>query len=86
MAFLHPAVGFWPWCPPQAEAALVVQEEQCGISIPPGDAKALVTAILLASRDPGMTERMGRNAFLAYREKYTVRAAVDNFRRVWNLA
>lgn len=70
--------------PQGCEVDLVVREEECGVVVPPGDAVALAEAIRALHQDRDRTATMGRNAFRAYREKYTLAAAVERFRQLWN--
>lgn len=65
--------------PAGSEVGMVVREEACGVVVPPGDVSGLVAAILELAAKPEDAERMGRQAFQAYRTKYTLSRAVETF-------
>jgi glycosyltransferase involved in cell wall biosynthesis len=65
--------------PTSSEVGMVVREEACGAVVPPGDVSGLVAVILELAAKPAEAERMGRQAFLAYRTKYTLSRAVETF-------
>jgi colanic acid biosynthesis glycosyl transferase WcaI len=65
--------------PARSEVARVVEEECCGVVVPPTDADALAREIRRLSQAPEEVERMGGRAFAAYREKYTQEAGVRAF-------
>jgi glycosyltransferase involved in cell wall biosynthesis len=72
--------------PSGSEVDLVVNEEACGVTVPPGNADALAGAILELHQDRARVARMGENAFRAYQEKYTLEVAVERFKRIWSSA
>lgn len=76
------AVAQVPRC---SEIAYVIEEEQCGIVIDPGDVKGLASAIEVMASEPERASRMGENAFHAYQSKYTLTAAVSVFERLWGV-
>jgi colanic acid biosynthesis glycosyl transferase WcaI len=65
--------------PARSEVARVVEEERCGVVVPPADAGALAREIRRLAQAPEEVERMGERAFAAYREKYTLEAGVRAF-------
>jgi colanic acid biosynthesis glycosyl transferase WcaI len=65
--------------PALSEVARVVEEERCGVVVPPADVDALAREIRRLSQAPDEVERMGERAFAAYREKYTLEAGVRAF-------
>jgi glycosyltransferase involved in cell wall biosynthesis len=69
--------------PDPAEVALVVREEDCGIVVPPSDARALAGAIARLADDRALTLRQGQNAFAAYLAKYTLKRATEDFNAIW---
>ena len=71
--------------PRESEVAYVVNEEQCGLVVEPGDVDHLVAAIRTLVDDPALAERMGVNAFAAYRSKYTIDQAAAAFKELWQL-
>lgn len=46
---------------PQGDAASILRENQAGLTVPPGDIEALVTAIATFCADPGLRQRLGEN-------------------------
>lgn len=76
--------GILAMVPKGSEIDLVVREEQCGITIAPGDSPGLAAAILELSQDPAKVAEWGRNAFKAYRHKYTLDMAAQAYQRLWN--
>lgn len=69
--------------PANSEIAYVVDEERCGLVVEPGSAQELAQAILTLADSPNSAIEMGRSAFAAYREKYTLEQAVEHFRALW---
>jgi glycosyltransferase involved in cell wall biosynthesis len=72
--------------PAQTEVARVVEEEQCGVVVEPGNLEQLVATIQRLYADRVLTAGMGRNAFRAYKTKYTLEQATSTFEQVWSLA
>jgi colanic acid biosynthesis glycosyl transferase WcaI len=64
---------------PQSEVARVVNEERCGVVLPPDDHELLAAKIRELSRQPELVADMGRRAYQAYVRKYTPAAAVSRF-------
>lgn len=71
--------------PRESEVAYVVEEEQCGLVVDPGDADGVRAAILELSSDPQRVEEMGKRAFDAYCSKYRQEQAIRAFRDLWKL-
>ncbi|HZW10452.1 MAG TPA: glycosyltransferase family 4 protein [Phycisphaerales bacterium] len=69
--------------PAATETALQVEEDDCGIAVLPGDLEGLVKAVRELAADPRRIERLGRNAFAAYKAKYTEAQASEAFCRLW---
>jgi colanic acid biosynthesis glycosyl transferase WcaI len=69
--------------PERSEVATVVREEGCGVVVPPSDPAALAAAIRCLVDDSHATTEMGRLAFVAYRSKYSMEAAISRFWRTW---
>jgi glycosyltransferase involved in cell wall biosynthesis len=69
--------------PALSEIAMVVEEEQCGIVVTPADINALVQAIVTIADDPVLALQMGKRAFAAYQNKYTLEQAVTHFQSLW---
>jgi len=65
--------------PAQCEIARVVAEENCGIWIEPGNARALTRAIRSLAVNPRLADEMGARAFIAYRDKYTAEKAAARY-------
>jgi glycosyltransferase involved in cell wall biosynthesis len=71
--------------PAASEIAYVIQEENCGFVINPGDVNGLADKIEQLYRDRQLTEEMGVNAFEAYRSKYTIDNIVKKFQKMLNI-
>ncbi len=69
--------------PAGTETALQVEEDDCGIAVLPGDLEGLVRAIRELAADPERVDRLGRNAFHAYKTKYTSQQAIEAFCDLW---
>jgi colanic acid biosynthesis glycosyl transferase WcaI len=67
--------------PQDSEVGQVVLEQQCGVVVPPQDARALAEAIRVFSATPSEVARMGERSFRAYQQLYSLAAAR---RRYWN--
>ncbi len=72
--------------PVDSEIAYVIEEEQCGLVVPPGDVNKLVEAIQYLASNPDLVEQMGKNAFAAYQAKYTLHQAENAFIQFWELS
>ncbi|MCX6924752.1 MAG: glycosyltransferase family 4 protein [Verrucomicrobia bacterium] len=75
--------GVLAMVPTGSEVDLVVQEERCGRTIPPGDVDGLVACILEMEQNRSLVQEMGENAFRAYRQKYTLDLAINKFQEIW---
>lgn len=71
-----------PWT---SEIARVVEEEECGVVIEPGDVAGLAAAIRRLASDRDAVDRMGANAFEAYRSRYTLEKAIGAFDDLWEI-
>ena len=71
--------------PSKSEVALTVEENECGVVLPPGDGDALANTILQLSEDRTLVESQGRRGFEAYRGKYRVQQAKTCFEELWQL-
>jgi glycosyltransferase involved in cell wall biosynthesis len=69
--------------PEGSEIAMVVEEEACGVVVPPGDIDRLVDTIRSLAADRVAIDRMSERAFAAYRAKYTIDQAVQSFKHMW---
>lgn len=68
--------------PVGSEVALVVDEERCGVVVPPHDHEALATVILDLYLNPEKTASMAENAADAYMSKYTLDQTVMRFKKI----
>ncbi len=69
--------------PRDSEVAYTVEESQCGIVVPPGDAQALAEAIARLANDSDLVQDMGKRARHAYVSQYTIGQAVKKYLDVW---
>jgi glycosyltransferase involved in cell wall biosynthesis len=67
---------------PNAEAALSIQEEQCGLVVRPGEPENLLTQIQRLAAEPALAKGMGERAKAAHAEKYTGSKIAEEFNRV----
>jgi colanic acid biosynthesis glycosyl transferase WcaI len=65
--------------PQKSEIAYVVEEEECGFVVPPGDVDGLVKRIEQLFADRDLTNKMGGNSFQAYKSKYTIESITGQF-------
>ena len=72
--------------PKHCEVALVVNEEKCGVIVPPHNAMMLAHSIVWLHENPETTNEMGKRARAAYENKYTLAHAVRRFESTWGLA
>ena len=67
--------------PPRSEVAEILNEGECGVSISPGDARALANAVLAYADDPARRTEHGRRARVlsdqAYDRPRAVRRLID---------
>ena len=71
--------------PAESEVSLVVEEENCGRVVAPGDCDGLVAAIKELAADREETVAMGERAFAAHESKYALRWACEGFSKLWGL-
>jgi colanic acid biosynthesis glycosyl transferase WcaI len=69
--------------PAESEVAYVVEEERCGLVIPPGDPEALADAIRRLAADADATRAMGERARAAYDAKYSIEHAANAYAAMW---
>jgi colanic acid biosynthesis glycosyl transferase WcaI len=69
--------------PAASEVAYTVEEERCGVVVPPGNAAALASAITTLAADRNATRAMGERARAAYEAKYTIQHATDAYAAMW---
>jgi glycosyltransferase involved in cell wall biosynthesis len=69
--------------PAASEVAYTVDEERCGVVVPPGDAAALASAIKVLAADPDATRAMGERARAAYDAKYSIEHAANAYAAMW---
>lgn len=69
--------------PENSEIDLVLQEENCGVTVPPHAPDRLAQSIINLSQNPEKVREMGEHSFDAYKRKYTVDVAVKNFLQTW---
>lgn len=65
--------------PHKSEIAYVIEEENCGFVVPPGDVDGLVKKIEQLFADRDLTNKMGGNSFQAYKSKYTIEHITGQF-------
>ena len=65
--------------PRKSEIAYIVEEEQCGIVIEPGDVSGLNEAILKLKSDEKLRTEMGKNSRSAFEYKYTIKRIAERY-------
>lgn len=65
--------------PEKSEIAYIIEEENCGFVIDPGDVDGLTRAILILKSDTQMRTEMGSNARKAFEMKYTTRIIAGKY-------
>lgn len=55
---------------PCGEVGRILRDGDCGITVPPGDARALAAALRRLHDDPGLRQAMGRNARAVFEERF----------------
>lgn len=68
--------------PERSEIAYVVEEENCGFVVPPGDVDGLVKRIEQLATNRDLTSKMGWNSFQAYKSKYTIEIIAKQFESI----
>jgi glycosyltransferase involved in cell wall biosynthesis len=76
---LASARGVLAMVPEGSEVDMVVHEEECGVTVVPGDIEGLVATILKLRSDRSLVERMASNAFKVYRRKYRLDSGIQRF-------
>lgn len=69
-------------CDPECEMARVIEEEQCGRVVAPGDIDALVAAIRYLRDHPEEREAMGHRARQAAEQKYSLKHIVSQYHQL----
>jgi len=64
---------------PTSEIARIIQENDCGIVLAPGDAAALSASILSLFSDPEYRQRLGKNALATIRSNYNIEVAARKY-------
>ena len=65
--------------PAKSEIAQVIEEEGCGLVVPPGDANRLADAIALLESKRDLLREQAARGRRAYEQKYTSKSAVDAY-------
>lgn len=64
----------------------VIQPEQTGLLVPPGDSVALAEALERLVEDPSLRARLGRNARAVFEERLNIEACAKRLSEVWRQA
>jgi glycosyltransferase involved in cell wall biosynthesis len=67
---------------PEGEIGRLVQEHQCGLSVPVGDSQSLADTIFLLKNDRPRLEAMGRNARMASQSVFSKEASLAAWERL----
>jgi len=62
-----------------SEIALVIEENDCGVVIDPGNVEGLVEIILKLHSNPELCQALGKNGLLAIRNKYNLKNAARKY-------
>ena len=65
-----------------SEIADVVEEQECGVRVSPGDAHGVVDAVLNWQRHPDILKMMQQNARRCFEDRFTKTAAADGYYQV----
>lgn len=65
--------------PLKSEIAYIVNEEQCGLIVEPGDTEGLIAAINILKSDEGLRIKMGQNGRNAFLQKYTTKIIAGRY-------
>jgi len=68
--------------PGKSEIARIINEENCGYVVSPGDAGSIIDAIEKLKADEGLRRLMGENGRKAFERKYTVRIVAEKYMRL----
>ena len=79
MAAGVPSVAMVPF---DSEVAMILKEEDCGIVVGPGDIQGLENAILRLKEDEKLRREMGKNARIAFENKYTVGVIAEKYKNL----
>tara|TARA_B100000686_G_scaffold310017_1_gene352479 strand:- start:143 stop:1357 length:1215 start_codon:yes stop_codon:yes gene_type:complete len=71
--------------PLESEVALTVKDHQCGVVVDPSDVSLLVKQLKSLSQQPELVAEMGRNAFAAYQQHYSLEQAAKRFKQILSL-
>jgi len=66
----------------KSEIALIIEENNCGIVVEPGNVKDLVNVILKLYTDRDLREKMGKNGRKAINKKYNLREAAMKYKHI----
>lgn len=76
----HPTIAL---VPRKSEISYIINEEECGIQLNPGDAVGLLQQIQYLKETPDIREQMGRNARKAFLKRYTVGTAAERYYKLF---
>lgn len=65
--------------PKESEISFILNEENCGIQVDPGDMNAFIKALELLKSNSSLREEMGINARRAFENKYSVRIVAEKY-------
>jgi glycosyltransferase involved in cell wall biosynthesis len=68
--------------PQESEIAMIVQEEDCGIVVCPGDLNGLINAIVDIQLNEDKRKRMGSNGRKAFEEKYAIGKIASRYKTI----
>ncbi len=68
--------------PGKSEIARIINKENCGFVVSPGDAGGIIDAIEKLKADEGLRRLMGGNGRKAFERKYTVRIVAEKYMRL----
>jgi len=57
----------------------LICDRECGLLVPPGDAKAMARAIVELARDAGLRERLGREARRQVEERFDIQSVASKY-------
>jgi len=62
-----------------SEISFVIEENNCGFVIEPGNVEGLVETIFRLYSNPGLRQKLGKNGLLAIRNKYNLKNAANKY-------
>ncbi|MBN2349903.1 MAG: glycosyltransferase family 4 protein [Bacteroidales bacterium] len=68
--------------PENSEIALIIKEENCGYVVKPSDVSGLIAAILKLKQDLQTRQIMGKNARIAFEQKYTTKIIAKKYKKI----